>query len=138
LDATSCISRRRTHFLFKEIAYNWTTDKAKITEILTQEGENFLNGQAVKKVDSNTMYMAGTGFTTCSHEEPHFQIKTNKSKIEMGERIITGPRTSNFSEFQPPWSFPYGYFPTNIEKAEHFGLLDAKLSKQSFPRGRAL
>jgi len=53
-------------FYIGEIAYNWQTDKAIITQVLTQEGENFLNGQAVKKVDSNTMYMAGTGFTTCS------------------------------------------------------------------------
>ncbi|NDH77569.1 MAG: hypothetical protein EBY63_01860 [Flavobacteriia bacterium] len=35
-------------FYLGEIAYNWHTDKAIITQVLTQEGENFLNGQAVK------------------------------------------------------------------------------------------
>ncbi|MDA9908591.1 hypothetical protein N9C86_01450, partial [Schleiferiaceae bacterium] len=60
-------------FYLSEIKYNWTTEKAKIKGVLTQEGENYLNGDAVKKIDSNTLYMAGTGFTTCSHEEPHFQ-----------------------------------------------------------------
>ena len=110
-------------FYLGEIAYNWTTDKAKISEVLTQEGENFLNGQAVKKVDSNTMFMAGTGFTTCSHEKPHFQIKTNKSKVVLGERIITGPAHFEFFGIPTPLIIPYGYFPTNIEKPNISGLL---------------
>jgi hypothetical protein len=74
-------------------------------------------------VDSNTMYMAGTGFTTCSHEEPHFQIKTGKSKVEMGERIITGPAHFEFFGIPTPLIIPYGYFPTNIEKPSISGLL---------------
>jgi hypothetical protein len=110
-------------FYLSEIAYNWSSQKAKITEILTQEGQNYLNGDAVKMVDSNTMYMAGTGFTTCSHEEPHFQIKTGKSKVEMGERIITGPAHFEFFGIPTPLIIPYGYFPTNIEKPSISGLL---------------
>ncbi len=110
-------------FYLSEIRYNWSTEKAKIKALLTQEGENFLNGDAVKKVDSNTLYMAGTGFTTCSHEEPHFQIKTGKSKVVMGERIITGPAHFEFFGIPTPLVIPYGYFPTNIEKPDIAGLL---------------
>jgi hypothetical protein len=110
-------------FYLSEIAYNWQTEKAKISEVLTAEGQNFLNGDRVKKVDSNTLYMAGTGFTTCSHEEPHFQIKTNKSKIIVGERIITGPAHMEFFGIPTPIVIPYGYFPTNIEKPSITGLL---------------
>ena len=110
-------------FYLSEIKYNWTTEKAKIKGVLTQEGENYLNGDAVKKIDSNTLYMAGTGFTTCSHEEPHFQIKTNKSKVELGERIITGPAHFEFFGIPTPLVIPYGYFPTNLEKPSISGLL---------------
>ena len=67
--------------------------------------------------------MAGTGFTTCSHEEPHFQIKTGKSKVVMGERIITGPAHFEFFGIPTPLVIPYGYFPTNIEKPDISGLL---------------
>ena len=110
-------------FYLSEIKYNWATEKAKIEGVLTQEGQNYLNGDAVKKVDSNTMFMAGTGFTTCSHEEPHFQIRTNKSKVVLGERIITGPAHFEFFGIPTPIAIPYGYFPTNIEKPEISGLL---------------
>lgn len=110
-------------FYLSEIAYNWNTQKARISEVLTAEGQNFLNGDRVKKVDSNTLYMAGTGFTTCSHEEPHFQIKTGKSKVVMGERIITGPAHMEFFGIPTPIVIPYGYFPTNIEKPSISGLL---------------
>ena len=110
-------------FYLSEIKYNWETQKAKIEGVLTQEGQNYLNGDAVKKVDSNTMFMEGTGFTTCSHEEPHFQIKTGKSKVVMGERIITGPAHFEFFGIPTPLAIPYGYFPTNIEKPEISGLL---------------
>ena len=67
--------------------------------------------------------MAGTGFTTCSHEEPHFQIKTNKSKVVLGERIITGPAHFEFFGIPTPLVIPYGYFPTNLEKPSISGLL---------------
>ena len=110
-------------FYLREIKYNWTTEKAKIKSVLTQEGENYVNGEAVKKVDSNTLFMAGTGFTTCSHEEPHFQIKTNKSKVVLGERIITGPAHFEFFGIPTPLVIPYGYFPTNLEKPSISGLL---------------
>ena len=110
-------------FYLKQIKYNWNTEKAQIKNLLTQEGQNFLNGDAVKKIDSNTLYMAGTGFTTCSHEEPHFQIKTGKSKVVMGERILTGPAHFEFFGIPTPLVIPYGYFPTNIEKPDIAGLL---------------
>ncbi|MGA0246028.1 MAG: putative LPS assembly protein LptD [Schleiferiaceae bacterium] len=110
-------------FYLSEIKYNWATEKAKIKGVFTQEGANFLNGDAVKKVDSNILFMEGTGFTTCSHEEPHFQIKTGKSKIVMGERIITGPAHFEFFGIPTPLIIPYGYFPTNIEKPNIAGLL---------------
>jgi len=110
-------------FYLTEIKYNWSTEKAKIQGVLTQEGENFVNGDAVKKVDSNTLFMAGTGFTTCSHAEPHFQIKTGKSKVVLGERIITGPAHFEFFGIPTPLVIPYGYFPTNLEKPDITGLL---------------
>ena len=110
-------------FYLSKIKYNWATEKAKIKGVFTQEGANFLNGDAVKKVDSNILFMKGTGFTTCSHEEPHFQIKTGKSKIILGERIITGPAHFEFFGIPTPLIIPYGYFPTNIEKPNIAGLL---------------
>lgn len=110
-------------FYIEEITYNWESEKAKIKAVFTQEGTNFLNGQEVKKVDSNTLYMAGTGFTTCSHTEPHFQIKTGKSKVQVGERIITGPAHLEFFGIPTPLIIPYGFFPLNMEKPSISGLL---------------
>ena len=112
----------RTYYL-EQISYNWASQKAKIRSVLTQEGQNFLNGEEVKMVDSNTIFMAGTGFTTCSHAEPHFQIKTGKSKVQIGERIISGPAHLEFFGIPTPLVIPYGYFPINIKKPSISGLL---------------
>lgn len=110
-------------FYMEHIAYNWNSGKTKIKKVLTQEGGHYLNGKAMKMVDTNTIYMAGTGFTSCTHEEPHFQIVAGKSKIQTGERIITGPAHFEFMGIPTPLVIPYGYFPTNMEKPSITGLL---------------
>jgi lipopolysaccharide assembly outer membrane protein LptD (OstA) len=98
------------------IRYNFKSQKAKIYKVITAESEGFLHGSQIKK--SGEVYFLKQGyFTTCSHEEPHFKIQTGKAKVIPGKKIITGPAYLEVSDVPTPLVLPFGFFPTQEERA---------------------
>lgn len=100
--------------------YNFDTKKAYIRTIITQEGEGYIHGEKVKMANENTFYIQGTAFTTCNAEHPHFQIRASKAKVIVGEKIVTGPAFVEVADVPTPLFVPFGFFPTQEEKASGF------------------
>jgi lipopolysaccharide assembly outer membrane protein LptD (OstA) len=96
--------------------YNFRTQKAKIYKVITAESEGFLHGDQIKK-NGEVYFMKKGYFTTCSHEDPHFKIQTNKAKVIPGEKIITGAAYLEVNEVPTPLILPFGFFPTQEERA---------------------
>lgn len=93
------------------ISYNLKSKKGLIKKVITDEGEGFLHGEKVKKVDEKDFYISKGGFTTCSHEDPHFTINAKKLKIINGERIVSGPAYLEIANIPTPIVVPFGIFP---------------------------
>jgi len=100
--------------------YNFDTKKAYISTIVTQEGEGYIHGEKVKMANENTFYIQGTAFTTCNAEHPHFQIRAKKAKVIVGDKIVTGPAFVEVADVPTPVFVPFGFFPTQEEKASGF------------------
>ncbi|MCC5916349.1 MAG: LPS-assembly protein LptD [Cryomorphaceae bacterium] len=98
------------------IRYNFDTGKAIIKQLLTQEGEAFMQGERAKKMDDDVMYINRASYTTCSHETPHFRIMTTKTKVIPNERLVTGPAYLEVLELPTPLALPFGFFPTMEER----------------------
>ncbi|MDR1848351.1 MAG: hypothetical protein LBR17_09610 [Bacteroidales bacterium] len=95
-----------------ELNYNFDSKKGVIRGVFTKEGEGFLHGEKVKKVDDNTMYISGGMFTTCDEpKHPHFAINFSKGKAVTGDKIVTGPAWFSIMEIPLPVGLPFGYFP---------------------------
>ena len=62
------------------ITYNIETEKARIKEVSTQDGEGYLLGARVKKMKDNTVNIAGGKFTTCDADHPHFYFGHDQSQ----------------------------------------------------------
>lgn len=97
------------------ITYNLKSEKAKIKGVATQEGEGWLVGSHVKKVEGNTINIKGGKYTTCDNtDHPHFYMAMTKAKVIPGEKVITGP--AYFVMEDVPIYFlgiPEGFFPIN-------------------------
>jgi hypothetical protein len=95
------------------ITYNLSSSRAKIKGVATKDGEGFLLGRDLKKMEDNTINLAGGKYTTCDHiEHPHFYIAMTKAKVIPGKKIITGP--AYFVMEDVPIYFlgiPGGFFP---------------------------
>ena len=60
------------------ITYNYNSQKGIIQSVITQEGEGYLHGKKVKKLNDSVMYLSGGSYTTCNYAHPHFAINFTK------------------------------------------------------------
>jgi len=104
-------------FKAHEITYNFKSKKCRVKQISTKEGEGYVLGKVVKKMEDDIFYLRKGDYTTCDAEKPHFSIRANKIKLIPGEKTITGPAYLTFFNVPTPLIFPFGYFPNNNKKS---------------------
>lgn len=99
-------------FEASKMRYNFQTEKGKIIEVVTQEGDGFLHGEKVKKMNEGHYYIADGGYTTCDAEHPHYMIRAKKLKVIPNDKIVSGPAFLVFEEdVYTPLVVPFGWFP---------------------------
>ena len=93
------------------ITFNYDTKKGIIQGVITQEGEGFLHGQKVKKINDSVMFLSGGSYTTCNYAHPHFALNFTKSKLIAGDKIVTGPAWLSIEDVPTPVALPFAFFP---------------------------
>ena len=105
------------------IKFNMKTGKGLTKSTYTTQGEMYVYGQVIKKVDNNVFYALRGRFTTCNLDTPHFAFVSNKIKFINNKMAITGPVHPEFEGVPIPIYFPFGIYPLN--QGRHSGLLQA-------------
>lgn len=100
-----------------KMTYNFKTQKGKIMEVKTQEGDGYIKGNEVKKTEKGEMYIRNGYYTTCSLDPPHFSLATSKLKIIPDDKIVTGPTILKVMEIPTPLGLPFGFFPNKKGRA---------------------
>ena len=103
------------------ITFNYSTQKGIIQGVITQEGDGFLHGNKVKKLNDSIMYLSGGSYTTCNYAHPHFAINFTKSKLITNDKIVTGPAWLSVEDVPTPLALPFAFFPLN--KTRQSGIL---------------
>ena len=100
------------NFKAKELSYNFTTRKGFIQSVITKEGDGYLHGSEVKKVNDSVTNVGPGEYTTCDlPKHPHFSLKFSRAKIISGSMIVTGPAYMNIEGVPLPLVLPFGLFP---------------------------
>lgn len=99
------------------ITYNYDSQKGIIQNVITQEGEGYLHGKKVKKLNDSVMYLSGGSYTTCNYAHPHFAINFTKSKLITGDKIVTGPAWITVEDAPTPIAVPFAFFPITHDRA---------------------
>ncbi len=99
-------------FVGQEMRYNFDTKKGIVTDIVTQQGEGYLQGKITKK-QNDSIYCVKSGmYTTCDqHDHPHFGIRMTKAKMIKDKKVVTGPAYLEFEGIPLPIAIPFGFFP---------------------------
>ena len=94
-----------------ELHYNFDTKKGYVTEIITQEGEGYIQGKTTKKM-SDSVYCVKHGmYTTCDeHDHPHFGLNMSKAKMIKDKKIFVGFTNLELEGIPLPIFIPFGFF----------------------------
>ncbi|MBL7857869.1 MAG: LPS-assembly protein LptD [Cyclobacteriaceae bacterium] len=99
----------------KDIIYNFKTGRARISEVVTQQGEGYLHADAAFKNERNEILSVRNSYTTCNLEHPHFRIRSTKTKAIPNDKIVSGPFYMEFNDIPLPLGFLFGMFPAQQE-----------------------
>lgn len=102
------------------ISFNYNTQKGIIHGVITQEGDGFLHGTKVKKVNDSIMFLNSGQYTTCNYEHPHFALNFTHSKLIMNDKIVTGPAYLTIQDIPTPLVLPFAFFPITKEVSSGF------------------
>ena len=105
-----------TEYHADSITFNYNTQKGIISGVITQEGDGFLHGNRVKKINDSVMYLSGGSYTTCNFAHPHFAINFTKSKLITNDKIVTGPAWLSVEDVPTPVALPFAFFPITHER----------------------
>ncbi len=104
-------------FRMEKMTYNFDTKRAIITEVITQEADGFLHSKRTKKMEDNTVNIAGGKYTTCDLDHPHFYIAISKAKVIPNDRLVMGPAYLVIADVPFPLGIPFGFFPNTKGRA---------------------
>jgi len=99
----------------KDIVYNFKSKRAKISEVVTKQGEAIIHGETVFKNEKNELLTRNNLYTTCGLEHPHYAIHSTKIKAIPDDKIISGLFYLEFNGVPTPLGFPFGMFPAERE-----------------------
>lgn len=105
-----------------DLKYNFKTGKGFVKEIITQQGEGYIQGKLTKRM-SDSIYCVKDGkYTTCDqHDHPHFYIRMSKAKLIKDKKVVSGFANLYIEDVPLPLAIPFGFFP--ITKKGTSGIL---------------
>lgn len=103
------------------IVFNMKTGKGLTKGTYTQQGEMFVYGEKIKKVDDQTFYALRGRFTTCNLDTPHFAFVSSKVKLINKKMAFTGPVHPEIEGVPLPVVLPFGIYP--LSQGRHSGLI---------------
>ncbi len=111
------------------IRYNYRTNKGKVYNVRTEEGDGYLLSSSVKfdlrsqkDADHEDIAFAkGTLYTTCNAEDPHFGIRSSRAKIIPNKLIVVGGSNVEIEHVPTPLWLPFGFFP--LKQGQRSGLI---------------
>src|SRR5690606_12710201 len=99
----------------KDIVYNYKTGRARISEVVTKQGEGIIHVEQAYKNERDELFSRNNAYTTSDLEHPHFVIRSTKSKAIPNDKIISGTVYIEFNDIPLQVAFLLGMFPAESD-----------------------
>lgn len=117
----------------KKISYNFKSEKGKVYQVRTQEGDGFMHAEAVKRNEYDEWYGSRAKYTTCDLEHPHYYLSSRKMKLVPDKIIVSGPANIVIADIPTPLYVPFAIFP--VKKDRKSGIIFPQYGDESNSRG---
>ena len=103
----------------EEVRYNFETNKARITNMITQEQEGILHGKKIKMMPDRSINIANGRYTVCDCEEPHYYLHLSRAKVmtKPSQKTVFGPAWPVIADVPLPIALPFGFIPDRPDRA---------------------
>ncbi len=93
------------------IAYNFKTQKGRITLGETAKEAGYYYGSHIKKVEPDLLFISDGRFTTCSNGHPHYFFLSPEMRVTVKDKIVARPIYLYIADV-PLFALPFGVFPS--------------------------
>ena len=74
-----------------KISYNFRSQKGRVTLGETQEDQGYYQGEQIKKVDKEMLFIANGFYSTCDLGHPHFYFYSPEMRVTVRDKIVARP-----------------------------------------------
>ena len=102
-----------------ELRYNFTSQKARVTNMVTKESDGLLQGKRIKMLPDKSINMRDGIYTVCDLEEPHYYLKLSMAKVitKPSQKTVFGPAWPVVAGVPVPIGLPFGFIPKKPSRA---------------------
>lgn len=102
-----------------ELYYNFSTQKARITNMITKESEGLLQGKKIFMAPDKSISLKDGVYTVCDLEEPHYYLKLSIAKVitKPSQKTVFGPAWPVVAGVPIPIGLPFGFVPKKPSRA---------------------
>ena len=106
-------------YTMEEVRYNFETQKARITNMVTQEQDGILHGKNIKMMPDRSINMTHGKYTVCDCEEPHYYLHLTAAKVmtRPTQKTVFGPAYPVIADVPLPIGLPFGFIPKRPDRA---------------------
>jgi lipopolysaccharide assembly outer membrane protein LptD (OstA) len=94
-----------------KISYNFRSQKGRVTLGETQEDQGYYQGEQIKKVDKDMLFIANGFYSTCDLGHPHFYFYSPEMRVTVRDKIVARPIYLYIADV-PLFALPFGVFPS--------------------------
>ncbi len=117
-------------FTYDALRYNFGTKKALVRNARTQYGEGFVFSEQVKRAPDQSIYGAGSVYTTCNLDTPHFGVHARRIKVIPGRVAVAGPSNLEIEGVPTPLFLPFALFPISEQQRSGFRIPSYTIEQQ--------
>ena len=103
----------------EEVRYNFETQKARITNMVTQEQDGILHGQNIKMMPDRSINITKGKYTVCDCEHRHYYLHLTAAKVitTPSKKTVFGPAYPVIADVPLPIGLPFGFIPKRPDRA---------------------
>lgn len=94
-----------------KISYNFKSQKGRVTLGETSEDQGYYQGQQIKKVDKDMLFISDGYYSTCEYGHPHFYFFSPQMRVTVRDKIVARPIYLYIADV-PIFALPFGVFPS--------------------------
>ena len=98
-------------YSMEELRYNFNSNKARITNMITQQEEGLLHGKNIKMMPDKSINITKGQYTVCDLEHPHYYLHLTAAKVitKPSQKTVFGPAYPVIEDVPMPLALPLGF-----------------------------